>query len=159
MEPNQAGTVNLSRDQAGCLHARFLGAVVGRSGTVYQAWLKAQPDEDGVETATLDPFRRYANATATAFPTRSPCWTPSTWSGSAPRSSTKVRRRSNKTRASGHVFRLRALGRRGHKDDPLYKIRGLLCHGEHLTERQQAKITACLNDGDPTGEVNVAWQY
>ena len=35
------------------------------------------------------------------------------------------------------------LGRRGHKNDPLYKIRGLLRHGvEHLTERQQAKITA-----------------
>jgi len=29
------------------------------------------------------------------------------------------------------------LGRRGHKDDPLYKIRGLLRHGvEQLSERQ-----------------------
>ena len=35
------------------------------------------------------------------------------------------------------------LGRRGHKHDPLYKIRGLLRHGvEHLAERQQAKISA-----------------
>jgi transposase len=51
------------------------------------------------------------------------------------------------------------LGRRGHKDDPLYKIRGLLrCGVEHLTERQQAKLTASLDAGDPTGEVNVAWQ-
>jgi transposase len=34
------------------------------------------------------------------------------------------------------------LGRRGHKHDPLYKIRGLLRHGvEHLTEKQQAKIS------------------
>jgi transposase len=50
-------------------------------------------------------------------------------------------------------------GNRGHKDEPLYKIRGLLRHGvEHLTERQQAKITACLEQGDPDGEVNVAWQ-
>ena len=31
------------------------------------------------------------------------------------------------------------LGHRGHQDDPLYKIRGLLRHGaEHLTERQRA---------------------
>ena len=29
---------------------------------------------------------------------------------------------------------------------------------EHLTEPQQAKITACLNAGDPNGEVNLAWQ-
>ena len=36
--------VDLSRDQAGCLHARLLDAVVGRSGSVYKAWLKAQPD-------------------------------------------------------------------------------------------------------------------
>ena len=51
------------------------------------------------------------------------------------------------------------LGHRGHKDDPLYKIRGLLRHGvEHLTERQQAKLTRCLEAGDPDGEVNVAWQ-
>jgi transposase len=29
---------------------------------------------------------------------------------------------------------------------------------EHLTEKQQAKITACLNAGDPTDEVNITWQ-
>jgi transposase len=51
------------------------------------------------------------------------------------------------------------LGRRGHKHDPLYKIRGLLRHGvEHLTEKQQAKISACLDAGDSTDEVNVTWQ-
>ena len=31
--------VDLTRDQDGCLHARLLDAVVGRSGTVYKAWL------------------------------------------------------------------------------------------------------------------------
>ena len=42
------------------------------------------------------------------------------------------------------------LGRRGHKDDPLYKIRGLLRHGvEHLTERQQAKLSHCLRRRRP----------
>jgi transposase len=29
---------------------------------------------------------------------------------------------------------------------------------EHLTERQQVKITACLTAGDPTDEVNITWQ-
>jgi transposase len=52
-----------------------------------------------------------------------------------------------------------SLGRRGHKHDPPYQIRGLLRHGvEHLTERQQAKLTRCLEAGDPDGEVDVAWQ-
>ena len=51
------------------------------------------------------------------------------------------------------------LGRRGHKNDPLYKIRGLLRHGvEHLTEKQQAKISHCLAAGDSQDEVNIAWQ-
>ena len=64
--PSRVGTdravtimVDLTRDQDGCLHARLLDAVVGRSGTAYKRWLQAQPDgfTDGVEQAALDPFR------------------------------------------------------------------------------------------------------
>jgi hypothetical protein len=48
------------------------------------------------------------------------------------------------------------LGRRGQKNDPLYKIRGLLRHGvEHLSDRQQAKLTRCFEAGDPDGEVDL----
>ena len=36
--------VDLTRDQDGCLHARLLDAVVGRSGKAYNAWLKAHRD-------------------------------------------------------------------------------------------------------------------
>ncbi len=86
---------------------------------------------------------------ATSYPTRLQFSTPSTWCGSAPRSSTR----------SAAACKQDTVGHRGHKDDPLYKIRGLLRHGvEHLTDKQQAKITACLNAGDPNGEVNLAWQ-
>jgi transposase len=62
--------VDLSRDQDGCLHARLLDAVVGRSGSVYKAWLKARPEGfiDGVEQAALDPFRGYANAIRDGLP-------------------------------------------------------------------------------------------
>ncbi len=50
------------------------------------------------------------------------------------------------------------LGRRGHKDDPLYKIRGLLRHGvEHLNVKQQARLHAGLLGGDPHCEVELAW--
>jgi transposase len=50
------------------------------------------------------------------------------------------------------------LGRRGHRDDPLYKIRGLLRHGlEHLSERQHARLQAGLLAGDPNCEVELAW--
>ena len=50
------------------------------------------------------------------------------------------------------------LGRRGHKNDPLYTIRGLLRHGvEHLTDRQQRRLATGLTLGDPHGEVELAW--
>jgi transposase len=50
------------------------------------------------------------------------------------------------------------LGHRGHKDDPLYKIRGLLRRGrEHLTYKQIAKLNTGLVAGDPGWEVTLAW--
>jgi transposase len=143
--------VDLSRDQAGCLHARLLDAVVGRSGSVYKAWLKAQPDEfiDGVEQAALDPFRGYANAIHDGLPDAVAVLDAFHVVRLGTQVVDEVRRRVQQD----------TLGRRGHKHDPLYKIRGLLRHGvEHLTEKQQAKISACLNAGDPQDEVNLAWQ-
>jgi transposase len=51
------------------------------------------------------------------------------------------------------------LDRRGHRDDPLYKIRGLLRHGaEHLSPRQIIRLDTGLVAGDPTWEVTVTWQ-
>lgn len=48
--------------------------------------------------------------------------------------------------------------RRGHKDDPLYKIRGLLRHGqEHLSPRQHERLDAGLWAGDAHWEVTIAW--
>ena len=139
--------VDLTRDQAGCLHARLLDAVVGRSGTVYKSWLDAQPEgfTDGVETAALDPFRGYANAIRDGLPDAVAVLDAFHVVRLGTQVVDEVRRRVQQD----------TLGRRGHKDDPLYKIRGLLRHGvEHLTERQQAKISHCLNAGDPADEVN-----
>jgi transposase len=93
------GMVDLTRDQHGCLHARLLDVVPGRSGTAYAAWLQAQPDSfvAAVQTAALDPFRVTPTRSATNCPTRSRSWTPSTWSGSAPRSSTRSAAASSST--------------------------------------------------------------
>ena len=56
--------VDLARDQDGCLHARLLDAVQGRSGKVYADWLRDQgvAVTVSVEHAALDPFRGYMNA-------------------------------------------------------------------------------------------------
>ncbi len=69
---NKAVTVmvDLTRDENGCLRARLLDAVEGRSGTVYADWLKDEGLEVTVtvEHAALDPFRGYANAIRDQLP-------------------------------------------------------------------------------------------
>ncbi len=50
------------------------------------------------------------------------------------------------------------LGRRGHRDDPLYRSRRLLTTArENLTDRGRARLEAALQAGDPGLEVTVAW--
>ena len=114
----------------------------------YKAWLTAQPEGfiDGVEQAALDPFRGYANAIRDGLP-----------DAVAVLDAFHVVRLG--TQVVDEVRCRVQQDTRGHKDDPLYKICGLLRHGvEHLTERQQAKISACLDAGVPAAEVNLAWQ-
>ena len=118
--------VDLTRDQDGCLHARLLDAVVGRSGTAYKTWLKSPTRRVHRRHRAGRAWIRSAatrTRSMTSCPTRSPSSTPSTWSGSATQVVDEVRRRVQQD----------TLGHRGHKDDPLYQIRGLLRHGvEHL---------------------------
>ena len=62
--------VDLTRDPDGCLHARLLDVVQGRSGRVYADWLREQSVEVTVtvEHAALDPFRGYMNAIRDELP-------------------------------------------------------------------------------------------
>jgi transposase len=51
------------------------------------------------------------------------------------------------------------LGHRGHRDDPLYRIRNVLRAGiEKLSNRQIARLEAGLQAGDPDCEVTIAWR-
>ena len=50
------------------------------------------------------------------------------------------------------------LGHRGHKHDPLYRVRKLLVMAqERLDERADTKLVGLLAAGDPKGEVTTAW--
>lgn len=50
------------------------------------------------------------------------------------------------------------MGRRGHKEDPLYRVRKLLIRAdERLDERGRAKLMEALRRGDPFDEVLGAW--
>ncbi len=142
--------VDLTRDADGRLHARLLDVVPGRSGPAYAGWLKTQAEVfiAGIEHAALDPFRGYANAIRDELPDVVAVLDAFHIVKLGTQVVDEVRRRVQQEQ----------LGHRGLKDDPLYKIRGLLRHGaENLTDRQLAKLNMCLELGDPNWEVTVAW--
>ena len=142
--------VDLTRDQHGRVRARLLDVVPGRSGTTYSRWLTAQPDgfTAAVEHAALDPFRGYANAIRDELPDAVAVLDAFHVVKLGTQVVDEVRRRVQQD----------TVGHRGHKDDPLYKVRGLLRHGaEHLSPRQVARLEAALEVGDPDWEVTVAW--
>jgi transposase len=146
--------VDLTRDAHGCLHARLLDAVEGRSGTVYADWLKNQAAEGvdvrvTVEHAALDPFRGYANAIRDELPDAVAVLDAFHVVKLGGQALDEVRRRVQQA----------TLGRRGHKHDPLYRIRRTLLTGEeHLTDRQHQRLDKYLPVGDPHGEVELAWR-
>jgi transposase len=144
------GMVDLTRDEHGNLHARLLDVVPGRTGTAYAAWLKDQPAEfiAGVRQASLDPFRGYANAIRDELPDAVAVLDAFHVVKLGTQVVDEVRRRVQQD-TTGH---------RGHKDDPLYKIRGLLRRGrEHLTAKQTTRLNSGLAAGDPDWEVTLAW--
>jgi len=145
------GMVDLTRDQDGNVHARLLDLVPGRSGTVFAHWLKERTDtfRDGVQVATLDPFRGYANALRDELAEATPVLDAFHVVKLAGQALDEVRRRVQQD----------TLGHRGHKNDPLYRVRNILRAGaDHLTARQWDRLTDCLGRGDPNDEVMVAWQ-
>jgi transposase len=143
--------VDLTRCPDGCLHARLLDVVVGRSGTAYADWLGAQDDSftSGVKQAALDPFRGYANALRDQLPDTVAVLDAFHVVKLGTAVVDEVRRR----------VQQETTGHRGHKDDPLYKVRGLLRRGaEHLTDRQVTRLEDALDAGDPGWEVTIAWR-
>lgn len=145
-----ASMVDLTRDVDGRLHARLPDVVPSRSGTAYAGWLGQQRAEfiNAVEHAALDPFRGYANAIRDELPDAVAVLDAFHVVRLGTQVLDEVRRRVQQD----------TVGHRGHRDDPLYKIRGLLRHGaQNLTDRQLAKLNACLEAGDPNYEVTLAW--
>ncbi len=142
--------VDLSRDENGQVRARLPDLVLGRSGPSYGGWLTAQPPEfrAGIKHAVLEAFRGYANALRDHLSHAVQVLDAFHVVKLGTQVVDEVRRRVQQEQ----------LHRRGHKDDPLYKIRGLLRHGlEHLSERQHARLHAGLLAGDPHLDVELAW--
>src|SRR5450830_264576 len=145
------GMVDLSRDQHGRVQARLLDLVPGRTGKAYADWLTERSEQfrDGVQVATLDPFRGYANAIDGELGDAVPVLDAFHVVKLGTQVTDEVRRRVQQD----------TLGHRGHAGDPLFRARNILRRGaEHLTARQWDRLTTSLQDGDPDDEVLIAWQ-
>ena len=143
--------VDLTRDKHGRTHARLLDLVPGRSGTVYADWLKARggPFRKRVEVATLDPFRGYKNAIDDQLADATAVLDAFHVVKLATAAVDEVRRRVQQD-IHGH---------RGRAGDPLYRIRNILRAGqEHLTDRQQHRLTEAITADERHEEVWYAWQ-
>ena len=143
--------VDLTRDADGCLHARLRDAVEGgRSGTVYADWLKDEGLEVTVtvEHAALDPFRGYANAIRDELPDAVAVLDAFYVVKLGSTALDEVRRR----------VQQQTLHRRGHKDDPLYRIRRtLMTGGEHLSEKQKARLDKTSSSRPVTRTARSTW--
>lgn len=143
------GMVDLSRDKHGCVRARLLDLVSGRSGEVYKSWLRGRGDafRKGIQVATLDPFHCYKNAIDDQL-------------ADAVAVVDAFRIVKLGTAAVGDVRRRVQQdihGHRGRKMDPLYRIRNILRAGaENLTDRQRDRLEVAFAADERHVEVEVA---
>jgi transposase len=130
--------------------ARLLDVVEGRSGKALSDWVSARDRDwrDGITVAALDPFRGYATALRTQLPNAVRVLDAFHVTRLGLAAVDEVRRRVQQD----------TLHRRGHKHDPLYRIRRLLRRApETLSERAWTRLETGLVLGDPHGEVAQAW--
>jgi transposase len=130
---------------------RLLDVIADRTTRAVTAWLSARPQAwlAGVGTVALDPWRGYASALVVPLGHATVVVDHFHAIKLANTVVDQVRRRTQQA----------ALGHRGRKHDPLYRIRKLLLTAaEQLTGRGWARLRAGLTAGDPSGEVAAAWQ-
>ena len=130
--------------------ACLLDVVPGRTKAAVQQWFSCRDAawRAQIEVAALDPFRGYATALSASLPD------------------------AVRVLDAFHVVRLglaavddvrrrrqqETLGRRGHRDDPLFRARRLLRRGfEALTDRQWARLEHALVVGDPSPQLTQTW--
>lgn len=135
------------RDKTG--PSRLLDMVEGRSKSVFKTWLAARPQHwrDGVEVVAMDGFTGFKTAATEELPKATAVMDPFHVVRLAGDALDVCRRR-----VQTDIF-----GRRGRKDDPLYKARRTLHTGAGLlTDRQHARLEALFAISEHV-EVEATW--
>ncbi len=137
-----SGIVDLSRGSA---PARLLDVIDERSASALVSWVNQREAgwRAGIRTAALDPYRGYASALRTALPHAVQVLDAFHVVRLAFAAVDDVRRR----------IQHEQTGHRGHRDDPLYRIRRLLRRShDHHSQRSWARLLAGLDAGDTHDE-------
>ena len=125
---------------------RLVDVLPARSARAVTDWLgsKPAPWRAGIRHVVIDPYQPYATAVAQALPEARLVVDHFHVVRLANTALDEVRRRVQHT----------TLGHRGHKGDPLYRIRRRLLTGhEHLDPTGFTRMLGWLDVGDPDGEV------
>lgn len=122
----------------------------GRSKPAVEAWLASKPQvwRQGIEHVVIDPHQPYAAAVRNWLPQAEIVVDHFHIIRLANQALDEIRRRVQHD----------TLDHRGHRDDPLYRIRRrLLTAYEHLADGAFDRVLAWLAKGDPDGEVSAGY--
>jgi transposase len=129
---------------------RLIDVLPARSAVAVRAWLGAKPARwrAGIDHVVIDPFQPYATAGRAELPDARLVVDHFHVIRLANAALDQVRRRTQQA----------ALGHRGRKDDPLYRIRRRLLAAHHtLGAGGFDRVMRWLDAGDPAGEVGAAY--
>ncbi len=149
--PTQFVTGIVAMPGSGRPRAQLLDIVPGRSRAAVQDWFgRREPAwRAAITTASLDPFRGYATALTASLPQAVRVLDAFHVVRLGQTAVDEVRRRRQQE----------TLGRRGYRDDPLYRVRRDLRRGLlSTTARQWARIELALSVGDPSGQLAQAYR-
>jgi len=141
--------IDLTPVRDGTGPSRLLDMVPGRSKDAFKTWLEARDDafRDHVEIVAMDGFTGFKSAAAEAVPDAVTVMDPFHVVALAGDKLNQTRQR-----VQQHTF-----GRRGGKDDPLWRARRTLQTGaDILTPRQEARLSRLFAD-DRLVAVEVTW--
>jgi transposase len=141
--------IDLTPVRDGTGPSRLLDMIPGRSKLVFENWLESRPHawRDGVEVVAMDGFTGFKTAATAQVPDAVTVMDPFHVVRLAGDAVTVCRQR----------VQQQVHGRRGRKDDPLYRCRSILLKGvDLLTDKQAARLNTLFAD-ERYAEVEATW--
>lgn len=132
--------------------ARLIDMRPGRSAEVLRSWLQQRSEafRESVQVVSMDGFTGYATAVDHSLPAARKVMDPFHVVHLAAEKLTGCRQR----------LQRETTGRRGQKDDPLYKHRrALLTRTNYLTDRQKQRLNLLWDTDDDYVALQVTWEF